>query len=197
MSSRESILADMSDLEEVLTQLAEVNHRGAVFLLAYGTTWLVCAALWRAVGARQAALATLLQGTVAPPVALGAAAWLGMLGARPGGEPLAQLGLLISMSQLLVLPLLVVLSARGRHTMVPLVFSLAGAVHFVPFAWLYQSLLYILMPVVLAVGLAALYGTDRAVREGEALSATGAGRVCALTGAALLVTGALAVLAPL
>lgn len=186
----------MSDLDEVLTELAEVNHRGAVFLLAYGTTWLVCAALWRTVGARPAALATLFQGMVALPVALGAAAGLGMLAARPGGGSIAQLGLLISMSQLLVLPLLVVLTARGRHSMVPLVFSLAGAVHFVPFAWLYQSLLYIVMPVILAVGLAAVYGTDEAVREGEALSATGAGRVCALTGATLLVTGALAILAP-
>lgn len=187
----------MSDVEAVLIELAEINHRGAAFLLAYGTTWLVCAVLWRVVAPRYAALVTLFQGMVALPVALGASAWLGMFDARPGGAVITQLGILISMSQLLVLPLLIVLAARGRHTVVPLLFSLAGAIHFVPYAWLYQSLLYILMPVVLAVGLAVALGTDHGGRDAELMSAAGAGRVCALTGVALLATGVVAVIAPI
>lgn len=184
----------MPDIEEALIELARTNYRGAVFLLAYGTTWLICAFLWRTVSPRHATWATLFQGMVALPVALATSAWLGVFEDRPGGEALAQLGILISMSQLLVLPLLVVLTARGRHTLVPLVFSLAGAVHFVPFAWLYQSALYIAMPVVLAVGLAVIYGTDREVRAHPSRTGSAHRFVCALTGAALLVTGAIAVL---
>lgn len=192
-----SILVPMTGVEEVLLELAQSNYRGAVFLLAYGTTWLVCAALWRITKPKYAVLATLFQGMVALPVALGVSAWLGMFEARPGAETITQLGVLISVSQLLVLPLLIVLTVRGRYTMVPLLFSLAGAVHFVPYAWLYQSLLYILLPIVLAVGLAVLYGTDRAAADGDSMSAAAAGRVCALTGAALLVTGGLAIAAPI
>lgn len=187
----------MSGVEEVLVDLAQSNYRGAAFLFAYGTTWLVCAALWRITEPRWAVLATLFQGMVALPVAPGVSAWLGMFEARPGSEAITQLGVLISMSQLLVLPLLIVLTVRGRYTMVPLLFSLAGAVHFMPYAWLYQSLLYILLPIALAIGLAALYGSDRAARDEDLMSPAGAGRVCALTGLALLVTGGLAIAAPI
>lgn len=185
----------MSDIEVALRELAAVNHRGATFLLAYGITWSVCAVLWRTIKPVHATWATLFQGMVALPVALGVSTWLGMFEARPGGEALAQLGVLIAMSQLLVLPLLIVLTARRRYTSVPLFFSLAGAIHFVPYAWLYQSVLYVALPVVLAVGLAIIYGRDRAVRDSDLLSDVGAARVCALTGAALLVTGGVAVVA--
>lgn len=186
----------MSNAEEILVELAEINFRGAAFLLAYGTTWMVCAVLWRTIRAEYATLATLFQGMFALPVALGVSAGLGMFDERPGGAVITQLGVLVSMSQLLVLPLLIVLAVRGRHTLVPLVFSLAGAIHFVPYAWLYQSVLYIVMPVVLAVGLAIIYGTNRAARHGDLMSSVAAGRVCALTGATLLVTGGFAVVAP-
>lgn len=152
--------------------------------------------LWRTLRSEHATLATLFQGMFALPVAVGVSAGLGMFEERPGGAVITQLGVLISMSQLLVLPLLIVLAVRGRHTLVPLVFSLAGAIHFVPYAWLYQSVLYLVMPVVLALGLAIIYGTDRTARHGELLGRVAAGRVCALTGVTLLVTGGLAVVAP-
>lgn len=185
----------MTALDGTLAELADVNYRGAAFLLAYGATWLVCAVLWRTLRPEHATVATLFQGMVALPAALGVSVGLGMFEERPGGELITQLGVLISMSQLLVLPLLVVLAVKGRHSMVPLLFSLAGAIHFVPYAWLYQSALYLVMPVVLAAGLAVLYGTDRSAEEDELMSTAGAGRVCALTGAALLLTGGLAVMA--
>lgn len=184
----------MPGLEETLAELSRINRSGAAFLLAYGATWLICAVLWRTVSPKHATWATLFQGMVALPVALGVSAWLGMLDARPGGEALAQLGVVLSVSQLVVLPLLIVLTAKGRYSAVPLVFSIAGAVHFVPFAWLYQSWLYLAMPVVLAIGLAVVYGTDRAVDTPALMSDTAAGKVCALTGGALLLTGVLALL---
>ena len=100
---RSAILMSMSGLEEALVDLARSNYSGAVFLLAYGTTWLACAALWRATEPKWAVTATLFQGMVALPVALGISAWLGMFETRPGGELITQLGILISVSQLLVL----------------------------------------------------------------------------------------------
>ncbi|PWD51192.1 hypothetical protein C8046_11575 [Serinibacter arcticus] len=183
----------MEDLGSALAELADANYSGAPFLGAYGVTWLVCALLWHTRTPRVAAFATLFQGTVALPVALGISAALGMFDERPGGPLLAQLGVLVSMSQLLVLPLLIVLVTQRRYTAVPLVFAITAAIHFVPYAWLYQSVLYLVMPVVVAVGLAIVAGIDRDPERDDVLSASGAGRVCALTGVALLATGVAAV----
>lgn len=109
----------MSDPLDTQHDLADVNYRGAAFLLAYGVTWLVCAALWRAASSRATAYATLFQGMVAFPVALGASFALGMFENRPGEGILTQLGVLVAMSQLLVLPLLIALVITGRNTLRP------------------------------------------------------------------------------
>lgn len=183
----------MPELESYLTDLARTNLSGAVFLFSFGVTWLVCGLLWYRLTPRTAALITLFQGMVALPVALSLSAGLGMFDERPGGALMTQLSLVVAMSQLLVLPLLIVLHARRNYAAIPLIFSLAGAVHFVPYAWLYQTPAYLVMSAVLALGLAVLYGIDPTDREQEngLISARGAGRVCVLTGAVLVATGAL------
>lgn len=172
----------MQELTTVLKDLADQNHSGAAFLAAYGVTWLVCAYLWRVMSARNAALATLFQGMVALPVALGISATLGMFNERPGGELITQLSMLVAMSQLLVLPFLIVLHSKKQYSIIPLLFALAGAIHFVPYAWIYQTPVYIAMAVVLAIGLAVLYATD----SDPSMSRRSAGASCALAGVVLL-----------
>src|SRR5690625_7480995 len=65
---------------------------GVAFLAAYGVTWLICGVLWRRASERVAAFATLFQGMVAFPVALGLSALIGAIGqARPVAEEVTQL----------------------------------------------------------------------------------------------------------
>ncbi|WP_147803247.1 DUF7010 family protein [Alkalicoccus halolimnae] len=179
----------MDELSLTLTELALHNYSGAPFLGAYGLTWLVCAWLWRKFSLNIAAVATIFQGMVALPIALGISASLGMLTNQPGGELITQLSILLSMSQMLVLPLLIVLSVKGNLTAIPLIFALTVAIHFVPYAWLYQTLVYIGMAVLQAVALAFLYGTDKNKPVGQLMSKRGASLVCAVTGVLMLATG--------
>lgn len=178
----------MIDLPNTLDELANQNYSGVVFLASYGFTWLACALLWRLISPQKAALATLFQGMLALPIALGVSASLGMFDSRPGGEIITQLSVLVAMSQLLVLPLLIVLHAKKRYTAIPLLFALAGAIHFVPYAWLYQSPVYVIMSAVLAVALAVVYGTDKP-QMGELMSVRAASITCGLVGCVLLVSG--------
>lgn len=179
----------MTELTQTLRELANHNYSGAPFLGAYGLTWLVCALAWRKFNMKVAAFVTLFQGMVALPIALGVSASLGMFVDRPGMESITQLSILISMSQLLVLPLLIVFTKKENFTAVPLIFSLAGAIHFIPYAWLYQTPIYIVMPTVLAVALAVLYAMDKDKPKGQLMSRRSAGFVCAVTGMLLLLTG--------
>lgn len=177
----------MIDLPTTLNQLAELNYSGAVFLVAYGLTWLACALLWRHISPKNAALVTLFQGMVALPIALGVSAALGMFDDRPGGEMITQLSMLVAMSQLLILPLLIVLHAKKNYTAIPLLFALAGAIHFVPYAWLYQTPIYVIMSVVLAVALTVVYSVDKP-KTGQLMSPQAASLVCGVTGGLLLTT---------
>ena len=179
----------MTELTQTLTELATHNYSGAPVLGAYGLNWLVCAFVWRRFNMKTAAFVTLFQGMVALPIALGVSASLGMFVDRPGTEIITQLSILVSLSQLLVLPLLIVFTMKKNFTAVPLFFSLAGAIHFIPYAWLYQTPLYIVMSTVLAVSLAVLYAMDKDKPKEQLMSRRGAGLVCAVTGMLLFVTG--------
>ncbi len=76
---------------------------------------------------------------------------------------------------------------RTKHyTLIPFVFSGVGAVHFLPYAWLYQTAVYIVMPILIAVILAILYGKERHI---ESISETTAAKACLTTGFILLLTG--------
>ena len=68
------------ELMESLRLLAEQNMSGVAFLTAYGVTWLVCGGLWQRASERVAAFATLFQGMVAFPAALGLSALSGAIG---------------------------------------------------------------------------------------------------------------------
>src|SRR5699024_12288266 len=95
-------------------------------------TWLICAVLWRRASERVAACATLFQGMVAVPVALGLSALIGAIGqARPVAEEVTQLSVLIGTSQLLGLPLLIFLIVKHQYTLVPFSFASITSMHFV------------------------------------------------------------------
>nr|WP_042426896.1 hypothetical protein [Geomicrobium sp. JCM 19039] len=151
----------------------------------------MCAVLWRKVSLYTASLATLFQGMVALPIALGVSASLGMLTNQPGGELINQLTIMLSLSQMLVLPILILFSIKGNFTAIPIIFSTAVTIHFVPYAWLYQNIGYIAMPIIIAIALTLLYAMDKDKPAGQLMSERGASFVCAVTGISMLITGTL------
>ncbi|AXH97079.1 DUF7010 family protein [Ornithinimicrobium avium] len=179
----------MDELEAYLQTLAAVNHRGAGFLAAYGTTWLAAALLWRLRGSVVGSYAALFQGMVALPLALALTA-LTASGPRPEGAALNQLAIYLSTGQLLVLPLAVVLVVRRRHLLAAATLSTVMAVHLVPYSWLYRTPAYLGAAVVVALATAVLVGRHLG-EEGEARTG---GWVCASTGGALLLGASAALL---
>lgn len=169
-----------------LETLAQVNAFGAPFLFAYGFTWVICGLLWQKLLPAVAAIATLFQGMVALPIALGSLFWMGAFEFRPETGEINQLSMLMAMSQLLIIPLLIAIFRKKHYTLIPFVFSGAGAVHFLLYAWLYQTVGYIVMTIFIAVVLAILYGMDK---ESTFISENAAAKACYATGFILVITG--------
>lgn len=176
------------DVIPSLESLAEQNVSGVAFLLAYGVSWLVCGLIWTRAGERTAALATLFQGLVAFPLALGLSWLIGAIGQdRPVSAALTQLSVLIGTSQLLGLPLLVLLVVRREYSWVPVTFATICAMHFVFYSWLYRTPVHL----VLAVLIVALATTVTLTAPADR-PRSGPARVCLATG--MLMLGAVGVL---
>lgn len=173
-------------LAESLEALATQNHYGVAFLLAYGATWITCGILWRVLGHRNAALATLFQGMVAFPIALGLSYAIGALGQdRQVDQTITQLSMYIGTSQLLGLPFLIYLFARQQFTLMPYAFAAICAMHFMLYSWLYQTPLYVIMAAVIAFGglLIMLIAQSR-----QKSSSVTASLVCFFVGLTMLAT---------
>src|SRR5699024_5701926 len=94
----------------------------------------------------------------------------------------------IAMSQMLILPLIIVMQAKKHHSLIPFVFSASLTIHFVMYFWLYQTWIYIAMSVIIAAGAAVIYA--KGLSENKT-SPTGksAAVCCYFTGAVLMITG--------
>ena len=181
-----------------LNLLAEQAVSGIAFVTAYGLTWLICGAFWHRASARTAAFATLLQGMVAFPLALGGSALIGAIGqGRPVADEITQLSVLIGTSQLLGLPFLIFLVVKHWYTLVPVAFATLTSMHFVLYSWLYRTPVYIVLAVAVAVGavIVTLTATpparstqDDERTDSQEVPAAGAARACLLTGGLLLAT---------
>lgn len=155
-------------------------------MIAYGLTWIVCAILWQKLSPKHAALATLFQGMVAFPVAIGLSFAIGALGGdRPVEESITQLSIYIGTSQLLGLPFLIYLYTRQHYTLMPYAFAAICAMHFVLYSWLYQTPYYVVMSVVIALGGFIIMATSRSKSIDNSLPAS---RVCLFTGLSMLAT---------
>ncbi|SLM88385.1 DUF7010 family protein [Brevibacterium yomogidense] len=149
-----------------LELLAEQTVSGVAFVTAYGLTWLVCGILWRRTSARTAAYATLFQGMVAFPLALGGSALIGAIGqGRPVAEEITQLSILIGTSQLLGLPLLILFVVKRWYTLVPVAFATLTSMHFVLYSWLYRTPVYIVLAIAVAVGAVIVMATAPAAER--------------------------------
>lgn len=170
-------------MEEILNQLAVLNYSGAPFLLAYGITWSICGWIWMRFRSFIAALITLFQGMAALPAALLVMFLIGAFEQRPDTGILNDLVIIISMSQLLALPLLVAIYRKKHFTFIPFVFSLVGAVHFLMYTWLYQTPAYIVMAVLISLVLSVIYGRKA---DADGISTNQAAAACFATGLLLI-----------
>lgn len=185
------------DVEIYLRELAQANRNGFGFLLAYGLTWIVSAVLGWRFGERVGTYAALFQGMVGLPLGLLLTAAAADR-ARPQDATLNSLSIYLSMGQLLILPLVIVLITTARYTLAVAALAVTLAVHFVPYAWLYGTVIYIVVAAVVALGAAALTAIETSAATGTsgAIEARAAGpRICALTGATLLLGGVAALIA--
>lgn len=174
-------------MRELLLQLAETNYSGAPFLIAYGITWIICGYLWKKTENRTASLATLFQGMVALPAALFVMYMIGSFRNRPDTGIIDDLVVIVAMSQLLVLPLLISMFMKKHYTLIPFVFSSAAAVHFLIYTWLYQTLAYSIMAILIALSLGFIYGRKTA---DEHITEQDAAFACFSTGSLLILNAA-------
>lgn len=131
--------------------LQEASHAGYGFLLAFGLTWMLSGWVWRRWSPQAGVVAVLAQDFVALPVAL----TLSMVdsgGPRPSDPVLDSVSIYLLSGQLLAIPVVLVLVARRRFSLATGLLSVVVTVHFVPYGWLYDTLVY---PV---VGLACVVG---------------------------------------
>lgn len=172
---------------DLLQQLAVINYSGAPFLIAYGITWNFCGWMWLRFDPRIASLATLFQGMLALPLALALMYAIGAFDNRPDTGILNELIVIVAMSQLLVLPLLIAMFRKAHYAVIPFVFSAGGAVHFLMYTWLYQTISYLIMAIMIALALSMVYG--RKSEDGKLISAD-ASLACFVTGLLLLLNAA-------
>lgn len=139
-----------NNLHQALTDVSASSAGGAPFLIAYGFTFLMTAILWFFLPKPIVALVALFQGGVALPLAF----WLERrLGIRPMApdNPLRSLSGQMAVSQALALPALIVAYSLNPAA-VPVVLASLGGVHFLPYAWLHRTRVYIVFAIVVAVG---------------------------------------------
>lgn len=149
----------MDGVEQYVAQLAQVNRHGFGFLLAYGVTWTVVAGLWNWFGPRVGGFAMIFQGMVAAPVALGLTA-LAATGPQPEHPALESLTFYLLFSQMVMIPLVVVLLVRERYLDGAVVFTTVLAAHFVPYSWLYGTVLYAVLALLVALAVALVVGVQ-------------------------------------
>ena len=133
-----------------------LNGRGgSAFLLAFGTTWTLAGTSTFFLSTNTAALVFLFQGAVGTPMAFALEKLLGYPSVSRGNS-LTPLLILVAMSQLLALPAAVVVYWLVPDG-VPVAMAAIVGGHFLPYAWIHKSGLYIVMGIFVAGAPFVLY----------------------------------------
>lgn len=141
---------DYSEFERARDEVSRSSAGGAPFLIAYGVTFLLTGVLSFFISLETAALIAMFQGVVALPVAF----WLErrMGSQRMSSEnPLRTLSAQMAVSQALGIPALIIVYNLNPQY-VPAVLAGFGGAHFLPYAWLHRTRLYLFMGTLVALG---------------------------------------------
>jgi hypothetical protein len=142
------------DLHAARTEVSQSSAGGAPFLICFGATLLACAALWFVLPLEQAALVVMFQGGVALPCAFlleRRMAW----GPMAKDNPLNALSIQLAMSQIVAFPIVIAMFDL-RPGGVPLAMASIAGAHFVPYAWLQRTNVYIWLAVAVSGGALAV-----------------------------------------
>lgn len=142
------------DLDRALNEVSASSAGGAPFLIAYGATFIITGILSFFIPVETAALIAMFQGSAALPVAFWLERKLGTT-RMSADNPLRALSVQMAMSQMLGLPALIIVYNLNPIA-VPAVLAGLGGVHFIPYAWLHRTRLYIILGAVISIGAFAL-----------------------------------------
>ncbi len=143
-----------NDLKAALDEVSASSAGGAPFLISYGATFLITALLSFVLSRETAALLAIFQGGVALPIAF----WLERrMGSKRMAKdnPLQALSVQMAMSQALGLPILIMAYSLNPRSL-PMILAALGGVHFLPYAWLHRTRLYVYLGTALSLGAFAI-----------------------------------------
>lgn len=123
---------------------------GFTFLLAFGVTWIAAAAVSFAVPTEVAAWVYLLQAFVGMPAAFGLQRALGYPRASPD-NPLGPLAVQLVFIQPVAFPAFL-LMLEIEPAFVPVAFAAVLGAHFLPFAWIHRTPVYVVLGIVVSAG---------------------------------------------
>jgi hypothetical protein len=139
-----------NDLSKAFNEVSASSMGGAPVLISYGATFLITAILSFFIPKSTTALIALFQGGIALPIAF----WL----ERKMGKkrmaidnPLRSLSVQMAMSQALGLPALILVYSLNPLG-IPLALASLGGIHFLPYAWLHRTRIYIYFAIVVSLG---------------------------------------------
>lgn len=142
------------DLQAALGNVSASSAGGAPFLIAYGLTFFITAILTYFLPRPTVALIAMFQGGVALPLAFYLERRMRFQRKAPD-NPLQSLSGQMAFSQVLGLPALIVAYSLNPGA-VPVMLASLGGVHFLPYAWLHRTRIYIVLAVAVSVGAFAL-----------------------------------------
>ena len=144
----------MTDLEIARREVSESSAGGAPFLIAFGASLLVCGIAAFFVSPRTAALAVMFQGGLALPAAFLLERRMGW-GPMAKDNPLNSLSIQLAMSQIVAFPVVIAMFDL-RPGAVPLAMASIAGGHFLPYAWLQRTKVYIWLGVMVSGGALAI-----------------------------------------
>ena len=143
-----------ADFDRARDDISASSGGGAPFLIAFGVTLLATAVASVFVSRSTAALIVMFQGNLALPAAF----WLERrMRARPmaSDNPLKALSIQLAMSQIVAFPIVIAVYNMNPAVVPVAMASIAGG-HFLPYAWLHRSNVYIYLGVAVSVGALAI-----------------------------------------
>lgn len=143
-------------LDDVLRSASDSSAVGAPWLIAFGISVSVVAVLSFVLNTRATALVTLFQGGAAMPVAFWLERRMGT-GTLSKDHPLWPLAMQMMFVQLVALPAVIMLYP-DHPELVPAAFAAVAGAHFLPYAWLHRTPVYIGLAVSLSLGCWLLAG---------------------------------------
>lgn len=147
-------MRSVRDLDWALSDVSASSAGGAPFLIAYGATLFITAILYWFLPLETVALVAIFQGTAALPVAFFLERRMGSA-AMAADNPLRSLSVQMAMSQVVALPAVIIAYNLNPAT-VPAVLAAIGGGHFLPYAWLHRTRLYLVLGGAISIGAFAL-----------------------------------------